>query len=219
MNKFFIFLNTTIGKKIIMALSGLFLSIFLIVHLSGNLLLFYGADAFNQYVETLHSTKILIRIAEIGLLSIFLIHIVNGFYLTLINNKANKEEYLDSPTNKTTNLASRSMIISGVMVLIFLVVHIKTFWYNFQLREPNFNFYKLVSGTDFGFGRPEITLFYIVSICFLSMHLKHGFESAFKTFGVMNYTYKSIIGMIALIFWAVIPIGFIVIVLYLGFNF
>jgi len=51
------------------------------------------------------------------------------------------------------------------------------------------------------------------------MHLKHGFESAFKTFGVMNYTYKSIIGMIALIFWAVIPIGFIVIVLYLGFNF
>ena len=111
------------------------------------------------------------------------------------------------------------MIISGTMVLIFLVVHIKTFWYNFQLREPNFNFYKLVSGTDFGFGRPEITLFYIISICFLSLHLKHGFESAFKTFGIMNYTYKSIIGMIALIFWAVIPLGFIVIVIYLGFNF
>ena len=202
-----------------MALSGLFLSVFLVVHLSGNLLLFYGADAFNQYVETLHNTKLLIRIAEVGLLSIFLIHIINGFYLTVINKKANKKEYLKNPTNKTTNLASRSMIISGTMVLIFLIVHIRTFWYNFQFRDPNFNFYKLVSGTDFGFGRPEITLFYIISICFLSLHLKHGFESAFKTFGVVNYTYRSIIGMIALLFWAIIPLGFVIIVIYLGFNF
>tara|TARA_A100001011_G_C14022737_1_gene720167 strand:+ start:53 stop:712 length:660 start_codon:yes stop_codon:yes gene_type:complete len=219
MHKFFLFLNTTIGKKIIMALSGFFLSIFLVVHLSGNLLLFKGAEAFNQYVVFLHSTKLLLRIAEVGLVSIFLIHIINGFYLTIINRKASNNRYLVSPTNKTTSLSSRSMIISGIMVLLFLVVHIRTFWVNFQLQAPDFDFYKLVSGNDFGFGRPEITLFYIICICFLSLHLKHGFESAFKTFGVVNYSYKSIIGLVSIFFWLIIPLGFISVVIYLGFNF
>ena len=202
-----------------MALTGLLFLIFLVIHLTENLFLFRGANYFNQYVETLRNTKLLVIFIEVGVISLLIIHLINGIYLTILNKKTRNKIYLNNSTNNTISSTSRPMILSSVMVFIFLIVHIRTFWYNFQVTQSGFNFFKLVDETKFGFGRPEITFFYIVSMLFLALFIKHGFESALKTFGVLNFTYKSMVGILVLLFWTVIPFGFITIVIYLGFNF
>jgi len=210
------FIQSSIGKKVLMATTGILLSFFLVMHLIGNLTLFGGAEMFNTYVIKLSSMKPVVRFSEVILTLIFLAHIINGFNLTRKNKLAKPIGY-ELNTNATSSFFSRNMGLSGSIVLIFLIIHLATFWRTFQQSHGvDVDYYHIVTASSIGFGNPLITAIYIFAIILLGFHLQHGFQSAFQTFGVINSKYKSIINIIAFLFWFIIPVLFISIAIYFG---
>ena len=115
------FANSSIGKKFVMAITGLSLILFLIVHLAGNLTLFISEELFNGYVDTLDLVKPLIRVVEVILALVFIFHIYNGVILWFKNKKASPIKYKVNASSKNSTLSSRTMIISGSIVFIFLI--------------------------------------------------------------------------------------------------
>ena len=218
MNWIFTFFQSSIGKKILMATTGILLSLFLVTHLLGNLMLFGGPEIFNNYVHSLAKMKPIIRLAEVFLTLLFLGHIISGILITLENKKAKPISYKISPGPDTTKLHSRSMAVSGSIFFIFLVFHLQTFWWSFQkLHGVDANFYNIVLDSNIGYNNPMVACFYIFALMLLSMHLRHGFQSAFQTFGVGDFRYKALLEKVSILFWLVIPLGFISIPIYFGF--
>src|SRR5437899_1440352 len=139
--------TSSIGKKLLMALTGLFLCTYLVVHLAGNLLLLRqdGGAAFDAYAEFLPSLLI-IRIIEIGLFAVFILHIVSGTVLWLQNRSARDQKYEVNKPNKNSSFFSRTMFLSGSIVLIFLVVHMRTFWVTSRFQhEENPSMYAVAT--------------------------------------------------------------------------
>jgi len=217
MSWFTSFLNSSIGKKIVMATSGLLLCLFLIVHLGGNLMMFGGPDVFNNYVLTLTAFKPLVRVIEVLLVIIFGAHIVNGLRLTIENKKAGGASYQLNRKDENSTPSSRTMAITGTILFVFLIVHLGTIWYNFQIEHSGGQFFKIITGSSVGLGNIFVSILYAVAMVLLSFHLRHGFQSAFQTFGIRYNRYGKIIKMISVIFWFVIPAGFLTIVIYFGF--
>ena len=214
----FQFFQTSIGKKILMAVTGILLVFFLITHLVGNLMLFGGAEMFNNYVLSLKAIKPLIRVAEVILVLIFISHIFSGIQVTLENKKAKPQPYRVAPGNSTSKFYSRTMAVSGSVVLIFLVFHLQTFWWSFQKTHGNdTGFYEIVVNSPVSYKNPAIALFYIIALLLLAIHLRHGFQSAFQTFGLGESRYKGAIEKVSVLFWLIIPLGFVSIPLYFGF--
>ena len=210
----FNFYNSSIGKKLVIAASGILLAFFLVFHLLGNLTLFGGEEVFNGYVKSLKNLKFIVRIAELGLTIILLTHIVNAAIISYRNNKANPHSYLVNKSDTNSTFFSRNMGLSGTIVLTFLILHLQTFWFRFQ-NDGNLSYYEIVTGNEVGFARPEISIFYIIGIVLLAFHLKHGFQSAIKSLGLPIK--NNIISGVGILFWLIIPAGFISIPLYFGF--
>ena len=210
-------LFSTIGKKIQVALSGIFLMVFLLFHLINNLMLFGGADQFNSMVLFLESIKPLVRIMEFGLLLLLIIHTGNAIKLTLENKKLtsayNKQEY-----KKFSSLNSRTMAISGSVILVFIIIHLFYIWWTYQTHAfitPQETYYDVILRNDIGYlNHLPTAIFYILAIFSIGFHLKHGFESALKTFGISSNTPKAkLLYSMSFLFWGIIPAGFIFIVL------
>lgn len=210
------FLGSSIGKKLLMAATGLLLCIYLIIHLLGNLTLFGGASAFNQYVLALSSIKPLVRVIEVLLALLFLIHIIYSFRVTIENRKAAGGRYTLQKAGEVSTFTSRFMPWSGVVVLIFLVIHLQTIWYRFQVEHEGGQFYQIVMSDQVGFGSLAFTLFYILALILLALHLRHGFQSAFQTLGIRYNKYSRLIEILAAIFWLLIPLAFLSIPIYFG---
>jgi succinate dehydrogenase / fumarate reductase cytochrome b subunit len=181
------FLTSPVGRKILMALTGLFLSLFLVAHLTGNMLLFVGADAFNEYSHALTSNP-LIYLAEGGLLLLFVAHFVSGILIYRRGKLARPVPYdMKEPAGHTSHktLASSSMIFSGIFLLIFVPLHLKTFkfgaWYETTAAEPIRDLYRLTVEI---FENPLYVLFYMVSMVIIGFHLYHGVGSAFQSLGI-----------------------------------
>jgi succinate dehydrogenase / fumarate reductase cytochrome b subunit len=209
--------RSSIGKKFIAGLTGICLCIYLIVHLGGNLLLFKcdGGAAFNQYAELLPSLLI-IRIIEWVLFAIFVLHIFTGTYLWVLNKRARPEKYLVTEPAASSSLFSRTMFLSGSIVFIFLVVHMRQFWAPSRFfPEENPSMYALVTAA---FSSPVYSFFYVVAMVLLAFHLRHGFQSAFQTFGLRNHKYTPLIDWIGVVFWLLIPAGFAAMPVYLFFR-
>ena len=137
---------------------------------------------------------------------------------TTINNKrARTDQYISTKSSKNTNIFSRTMGISGSIILFFIITHLSTFWYQFQISNNSSNYYNIVIGDKVGFGNPIYSILYIISIIILGFHLKHGFLSAFQTLGVNNQKLIKILTIISALFWLLVPLGFISIPLYFGF--
>ena len=165
MNFFF----STIGRKIQIAFTGVVLSCFLLFHLLNNLVLFTGPDNFNAMVAILESIKPMIRIMEFCLLGVILIHIINAAYLTIENKKSATKRYkVDSSATSSTN--SRTMIISGIIILIFFIIHLKYIWYSYQahLFVGDETYYDILLRDQLGYlGHTPTAIFYIIAIfCF-----------------------------------------------------
>ena len=216
MNWLTAFMNSSIGKKFTMGVSGLLLCLFITQHLVGNMMLFGGEDLFNSYVKTLTAFKPLVRTIEIIISIIFISHIISGIRLTIDNKRANSKSY-DISASETSSFSSRTMAISGSVIFIFVIMHLSTIWYKFQLIDGNGSYYQIILGDDVGFGNPIYAAIYILSMIIMGIHLKHGFQSAFQTFGVTDSRYKNLIEKISMIFWLVIPAGFTWIALWFGF--
>ncbi|NQU66404.1 MAG: succinate dehydrogenase cytochrome b subunit [Candidatus Marinimicrobia bacterium] len=212
----FDFLNSSIGKKIQMAITGVLLCLFLIIHLIGNLFLFAGPHAFNTYVETLSAVRPIVRSIELILTLIFLGHIFNGIRLIIANRQATSVKYAVNKARENSTIVSRTMGITGSVIFIFLAVHLSTIWYTFQLEHGGGKFFDIVMSNNIGFGNLIVTIFYMIAMFLLGFHLRHGFQSAFQTFGWNHTKYKSIIEVVAVFFWLILPVGFLMIPLYFG---
>lgn len=187
-------LNYSIGKKLIMALTGLFLVIFLLIHLFGNIFLYVGKDAFNSYVHTLNETglKIPIKILEVFLALGFLFHMIDAVWLWIKNRIARGVGYKIKKPDPDSTFASRNMIISAFLIFVFLVVHLRDFWYTFHYgeRSPDVTDFDIVVSV---FHDPFYVTLYLVAMVLLGLHLYHGFQSAFQTLGLNHKKYTPFI--------------------------
>jgi succinate dehydrogenase / fumarate reductase cytochrome b subunit len=215
------FFSTSIGTKVLIALTGLALVGFLVVHLAGNLLLFAGPAAFNHYAHSLTSKKVLLYAAEAGLVALFALHAWNAVTTTWRNRKARgtayqRKERAGAPSRK--GLASSTMIWSGLFVLVFLVLHLKTFkygpWYTVADDAAVRDLYRLTVEV---FSRPLYVGYYVLAMAVLGLHLWHGFASAFQSLGVDHpgLTGKILrLGMVVAVVlglgFAIIPVGIFV---------
>ncbi|MEI7907455.1 MAG: succinate dehydrogenase cytochrome b subunit [Bacteroidota bacterium] len=214
MNPFFRFINSSVGKKVLMSLTGIFLAIFLIEHLAGNLLLLKNdnGEAFNGFAKFMGGNPV-VRVLEVGLLSLVLLHIFNGARLWLGNRSARDKGYGVYRLNENTTLQSRMMKISAALVFVFLTVHMKKFWVPARFQGEH----DIASLVYYTFQQPFYVIFYLTAFFILGYHLRHGFQSAFQTMGFRTKKYQSLIEFAAVLFWLVLPIGFAVIPLYIYF--
>lgn len=198
--------DSSIAQKFIVGLTGLFLCSFLVVHLTGNLLLFKddGGAAFDAYSHFM-STNGVIRTMELVLAAGFLAHVAYATRVWLKNRKARPTRYAMNRPMENSSLASRSMHWTGAVVFIFLVVHLRTFFVPARFSGGNPpSMFELVQSA---FSSPLYDAFYLVSLALLGYHLRHGFQSAFQSLGLRPFA-RAVIEIVAVIFWLIIPIGF-----------
>jgi succinate dehydrogenase / fumarate reductase cytochrome b subunit len=221
-------LSSPVGKKLVMGLSGLAITIFVIIHLAGNLSL-YRADGttFNLYAHTLESYGLLLTLAEIGLLGTFLVHIFMAFSLTKTNYGARPVGYKNARSKggpTLSNLSSRNMIITGVVLLGFLVLHVWQFRFNFGQPAQHVttssgvevdDLYNVVHQT---FANPLYVVIYVGAMLFLGFHLRHGFWSAFQSLGAMNTRLTKPIYVLGVGLATLLALGFLLIPIWIHFD-
>ena len=207
--------TSSVGKKVMMALTGFFLFSFLIVHLYINLFLFKqdGGSTFDTYAEFM-ATYPLLRPLEIILFAGFLLHAFVGVWLWFMNRSVRPQNYKVNRAGDNSTLTSRIMFWTGVVVTAFLVIHIKTFFVTSRFFPDGRTMYQLISEA---FHKPAYVGFYVVSLFFLGFHLRHGFQSACQTLGVRSERYNFLIEAVGIFFWLIIPLGFAVMPLYFLF--
>lgn len=212
MGKITAFYTSSVGRKLLMALTGLFLCSFLVVHLYINLFVFKqdSGQTYDMYSEFM-ATYPLLRPFEWILFAGFLIHAFIGVWLWIDNRIARPQRYEVNRASDSSTLSSRIAFWTGGFVFVFLVVHINTFFVQSRFFNTGKTMYELVEAA---FKNPLYDGFYVVAIGFLAYHLKHGFQSAFQTFGLRNKKYERLIDIVAIIFWLLIPIGFAAMPLY-----
>lgn len=171
---------SSILTKVLMAVTGLLWFGFLVAHLSGNFLLLKGQDAFDGYAAFLHSTGGLLYLAEVGLILFFVVHIVSGVKSWLRNRRARPSRYAVSATEGEATLFSRSMVVGGFLIAIFVVTHV--YWFKFATPEGMSLFSRVVET----FQNPLAVAWYLLALAFLGMHLSHGLSSAFQTLGILK---------------------------------
>lgn len=212
-------LKSTVGRKLLMALSGIALMLFLCVHLAGNLTLFFGhGELFNSYAYHLESLPPVVYTAEFFLTAIFLYHIVTAIQIQLGGGEARGSRYAvvaskGGPSKQT--IASRSMIITGVVLLIFIPIHIVMFKFNWfhphGVAKLHGEEVKDLYGTVVAhFKQPVWTLIYVAVMLFLGFHLRHGFWSSLQSLGAMNPKISPLIYAGGLIFAALMAGGFLI---------
>lgn len=211
-------LSTSIGQKIVMAITGLALCGFLVVHLGGNLLLYVGAEKYNHYAHALHAQEVLLLVAEIGLLVTFLLHIWLALKTSSENNAARPTDYAMRQSKMDAGpLAqppSAIMLGTGVVVLAFLLVHLSDFRLFDYFREKGIRHNSPVVNPD-SFTRaltilrdPISWVVYIVGSLALGYHVLHGVESAFQTLGLNHPKYTPLIKFLSVVFALIVALGF-----------
>ncbi len=215
------FLSSSIARKVAMALSALFLIIFLIIHLSVNITSLFSEKLFNELSHFM-GTNPLIQFAMQPVLILGVVfHFVMGFVLELKNKRARTVNYVKFNGAANASWASRNMILSGGVILAFLILHFIDFWVpemnhkyiEFLPEDPNRYFGEL----QHKFVSPLRVGAYVISFVLLALHLLHGFQSAFQSVG-FNNKYTSAVKSFGKFYSFAIPLGFIIIALYHHFN-
>ena len=176
------FLASSIGRKVIMAVTGLILFGFVIGHLVGNLQVYQGPEKLNHYGELLRKFGPLLWTARIVLLVAVGLHIWAAYSLTRSNRRARRIGY-DSFTPQASTYASRTMRWSGVLILLFVVYHLLHFTFGSHVVHPDFIHGDIYHNFIVGFQNPLVSFFYIVSMLALGLHLYHGAWSTLQTMG------------------------------------
>lgn len=205
--------KSSLGRKYLMALSGLFLCLFLVVHVVGNLQLFKddGGQSFNEYTYFMTHNPLIKIVSYVNYLFI-LLHVIDGFMLTRANRIARGSNYANVNQSKSSTWSSRNMGILGTLILIFLVIHMRTFWFEMHFGEmPTVTYegkefkdmYTIVAAA---FGQVWYSALYVVCMFALGFHLLHGFQSGFQTLGLNHHQYTPIIKNIGIgVFAILIP--------------
>ncbi len=202
-----------------MALTGLFLCTFLVVHLAGNLQLIPGMgtrEGFNEYALFM-TTFPLIKIVSYGLYASIVLHAIVALILTVQNNKARPIRYAKNNAAANSSWASRNMGLLGTVILAFIIIHMKSFWAEYHWgslpldANGNKDLYEI---TVTAFQQWWYSLLYVISMVALAFHLMHGFQSGFQSLGLSHAKYTPIIkkvsmafGIIICLLFAIIPIS------------
>lgn len=213
------FLTSSLGKKLIMSLTGLFLIVFLIVHLAGNLQLLAPDDgqAFNQYAKFM-TTNPVIKTVSYLLYAFILIHAVQGMLLWRQNRVARGSQpytlhIVRGAAGHPARIASRMGWI-GVVIFVFLLIHLYQFWLQMKLDALSYVVYEGTGVRDLFVPVKEVftdlgfVIFYVVSMYVIAVHLWHGFESSFQTLGLNHRKYTPLIRWLGRAYAILIPLGF-----------
>jgi len=203
---------TSVGTKILIGLTGLFLFIYLVIHIAGNLMIFFGQAAFNKYAYTLEGNPVIPAI-EIVLLLAFLMHIYKTVRMYIGNQAARpvryqKKKMAGSPSRKS--FASSTMIVSGLWLLLFLIIHVRVFRYGteYPWAAGGRDLYRLEMET---FANPIVVVFYVLSMIVVGSHLWHGITSALQSIGADSAAVTPRLLVVGKAIAVLIAVGFIAI--------
>jgi succinate dehydrogenase / fumarate reductase cytochrome b subunit len=221
------FFTSSLGQKLIMSLTGLFLISFLVVHVSGNLLLLSddGGESFNIYAAFMSHNPV-IRVISIGLYAFIILHTIQGLVLWASNRKSKGPQF---KSNKSAgrSYSSKNMALLGILIFAFLLLHMGDFWvktrFTDQLAmvtypghdEPVQDIYTRV---HIAFQQLWIVLAYIIGVIALGFHLLHGFQSSFQTLGINHKKYTPAIKALGWIYTIAVTLGFLSMPLYHYLN-
>ena len=220
--------SSTLGRKYLMSASGLALVLFIVVHLLGNLTLFApSSDAMNTYAAKLHSLGFLVYVLEVGLLGTILLHVITAIQVTKSAKDARPQSYEKLVTKggpSKNNWGSRNMIVTGLVLLAFLIVHIKQFRFGPTIEDGYtasvdgvmvHDIYRVVVET---FMDPIWVIFYSGCMLFLGFHLRHGYWSAFQSLGTINPRWSKSIYALGWVLALLLAAGFFAIPIYIYFT-
>ncbi|MBY0433806.1 MAG: succinate dehydrogenase cytochrome b subunit [Cyclobacteriaceae bacterium] len=204
--------SSTLGRKLVMALTGLFLITFLIVHLIGNLQLLKddGGHAFNVYAEFMSTNPLIQTVSKVNF-ALILIHVIWSVILTKKNRDARGPQGYAVTTSKSSIWSSRNMGILGTIILVFLVVHLKDFWavmHYGDMQKVNYDgkevrdIYTVVA---YSFSQLWYVALYCICMAAVGFHLWHGFISAFQTLGLNHLKYNPVINFVGKSFSVIVP--------------
>jgi len=211
-------MSSSIAKKIAMALSGFFLLIFLLQHMSINMLSVFSPDAFNEVSHFMGYNPLVQFVLQPVLMFGVIFHLGMGIYLESQNRAARPIKYAMNKGEANSSWMSRNMIITGIMIMLFLALHMYDFWLHemtvkyidVQPEDPTRYWGEL----NEKFHNPIRVGIYLLSFVFLALHLMHGFQSAFQSVGFNHKKYTPVIKKLSNIYAIVVPLGFIVIAVY-----
>lgn len=205
------FAKSSIGAKILMALTGLILFGFVLTHMLGNLQIFLGQEPYNAYANFLKTSPELLWPARLTLLAAVLLHIASGLRLSALNSAARPHAYQQKSFTRAT-LTSRTMVYSGGLLLAFIVYHLLHFTLgvtnpeHFHLTDAKGR-HDVYSMFILGFQNPAIAGSYIVAMVFLGLHLEHGVSSLFQSLGINHPRFNGFIHSLGPVFAIIIFLG------------
>ena len=217
------FFNTSVAKKFLVSVSGLFLIMFLATHLAVNLFLLWGQEAYNMAAHFMDTNPV-IKIIEPMLALGFLLHITYSVWLTITNRNTRPQNYALVDQSETSTWPSRNMFVLGGLILIFLVLHLSNFWAKMQFGDMSYIDYSGVMVKDAYTLVTEkfviwwYVIIYVAGAVFLGLHLLHGFQSAFQTLGLSNQIWRKRLTLIGTVYSLIIAAGFSIIPLYFIVN-
>ena len=201
---------SSIGKKLLMAFTGLSFCGFLAGHLAGNLTIYGGKSAFNSYAEHLHALGPLLTLAEWGLLVFALVHVSTGLILFYQNFTARTSRYVVNKRAGGRTIGSATMPYTGILLLAFIIFHLVNFHF---VDKTNTTVYQMVTQT---FENPIYVVIYILAMIVVALHVSHGLWSAFQTIGANHAKYMPFIMALSIVFSLAVGFGFGIIPLYLS---
>lgn len=217
--------STSIGRKLIMSLAGLFLILYLLVHMGINfLVILYDSPRNFNIAAHFMGTNPVIRVFEVVLFLVFILHIVYGLIISYRNKVARPIGY-KLKKNSSTEYFSNYMTHTALIILVFLIIHLVDFYVKVKITHEGFGYvnYDGVDYKDLGslvvekFKMGGYVIFYVTLLLFLGFHLLHGFYSAFQSLGWTHKKYTPFIKGVAVVYTVVVTLGFVAIPLYVYF--
>lgn len=215
--------NSSIGRKVVMSVTGIALILFLTFHMSMNLVAIFSGEAYNAICEFLGANWYAI-VGTLGLAFLAVVHIIYAFWLTILNRKARGFEHYDITSRPAkVEWASQNMLALGVIVVLGMLLHLYNFWYNMMFAEltgisvphhPADGFAYIVDT----FSCPVYVVLYIIWLAAIWFHLSHGFWSAMQTFGWSGKVWFQRWKVIGLVYTTLLMLGFLVVVLAFAFG-
>ncbi|MBO5579443.1 MAG: succinate dehydrogenase/fumarate reductase cytochrome b subunit [Prevotella sp.] len=216
-------INSSIGRKVVMSLTGIALILFLTFHCAMNIVALFSGKAYNMICELLGANWYAV-VATLGLAALAVIHIVFAFILTAQNRTARgQERYAVTEKPEKVEWASQNMLVLGIIILLGLLLHLFNFWYNMMFAEivgftsghlPSDGFAFIIDT----FGNPVYVVLYVIWICAIWFHLTHGFWSAMQTLGISGKIWFNRWRVIGFIYVTLLMLGFLVVILAFAFK-
>ncbi len=216
-------INSSIGRKVVMSVTGIALILFLTFHCAMNIVALFSGEAYNLICELLGANWYAV-VATLGLAALAVIHIVFAFILTAQNRTARgKERYAVTDKPEKVEWASQNMLVLGIIILLGLLLHLFNFWYNMMFAEimgftaghlPSDGFAFIIDT----FSNPVYAVLYVIWICAIWFHLTHGFWSAMQTLGISGKIWFNRWRVIGFIYVTLLMLGFLVVVLAFAFK-